>query len=246
MLPADSATERVVPGARAARRSGARRRRPRPRASSYEVSLKFLRGKLAALFALVDREVALAAVAASESVVRVAGTSAPARGLRRLALDAERACQALILLRHPASDLRFLTTALKIIPDLQRMGEVARRIRGRILAWERLHAGWPANVSRLASMCHSQVRLAIGAFAAADVARAQEAIARREMVAALHHVVVSDLLALMMEDSGKRGTGRGLLFIAKQLDGLSDQAANSAQLVLSMVRGSRGEGVELL
>jgi len=246
LLPADSATERVVPGARAVRRSGARRRRPRPRASSYEVSLKFLRGKLAALFALVDREVELAAVAASESASRAAQMCAPARGLRRLALDAERACQALILLHHPASDLRFLTTALKIIPDLQRMGELARRIRGRLVVSEHRHAGGAANLSRLASMCRSQVRLAIGAFAAADVARAQEAIAHRELVSALHHVVVSDLLALMMEDAGKRGTGRGLLFIAKQLDGLSDQAANSAQLVLSMVRGTRGEGMELL
>ena len=234
MLPADNATERAVPGARARPRSGARRRRPR--ASSYEVSLAFLRGKLAALFALVDREVDLTALAASEPAVRGAAISAPARGLRRLALDAERACQALILLRHPASDLRFLTTALKFIPDLRRMGEVARRIRDRLAAWEHLRGGWPANLSRLASMCRSQVRLAIGAFAAADVARAQEAIAQRELVAAVHHMVVSDLLALMMEDSGKRGIGRGLLFIARQLDGLSDQAANAAQLAVSMVQ----------
>jgi len=180
------------------------------------------------------------------SALRPAETGAPARGLRRLALDAERACQRLILLRHPASDLRFLTTALKIIPDLRRMGEVARRIRSTIAASGLSHTGWPANLSRLASTCHSQVRLAIGAFAAADVARAQEAIARRELVAALHHVVVSDLLALMMEDSGKRGTERGLLFIAKQLDGLSEQAANAAGLVFSMNRGARTEEVRVL
>ena len=158
-----------------------------------------------------------------------------------LAREVERACQAILLLRHPASDLRFVTTVLKIVPDLQRTGEIARRIRTRIAAAPAIRAQRPVNFSRLASVCRSQVRLAVGAIALEDVTSAQEAIADRELVAALHHVVINDVLALMLEDEAKRAACSALLFITKQLDALAEQAASAAQLVVSMVRGSSAD-----
>jgi phosphate uptake regulator len=227
------------PGARERPRSGTARRHPRPRASSYDLSLAVLRRKLAALCALVDREVELAAGTFSASAARRRDLRFSLRDLRMLARDAERSCQAILLLRHPASDLRLVTGALKIVPDLQRIGEIARRIRARNRATPR--AGGAVDLGRLASVSRAQVRLAIGSVALEDVAAAQEAIADRESVAARHQVVISDVLALMMEDPAERSACRALLFIVRQLDALTEQAANVAQLVVSMMMGKSAE-----
>jgi phosphate transport system protein len=189
--------------------------------------------RLGALCSTVVREAEATAEGILERDWQDSELASTSRPVGRLARDAERACQRVLAIRHPVGDLRFLTTTLKIVVDLQRMGETCARI-GKALARLPASRVLPASLSQLAGLCLGQVQASIGAFLAIDPVQAGKVIADRELVAASHQRAVTDLLSLMIEDEIHRPFAEGLLSIAKLLDSLGDHAANASELVISI------------
>src|SRR4051812_43091347 len=113
--------------------------------------------------------------------------------------EAERLCNDLIAVRHPATDLRFLTTALKFLTDLRRIAEVSARIAGDAGQLPEDALPGTNNLPQLAGLALAQVRGAIAAFLDLDRARGSGVIADRELLNAAHRRVVSDLFSLMIE-----------------------------------------------
>src|SRR5690349_729357 len=102
---------------------------------TYEAELKDLRDRLLTMGGKVE-----AAIAASvKSVVERDSTLAEKvkesdREVNRLEVEIDDACRRILALRQPAaSDLRFITTALKIVTDLERMGDLAVNIAERAI-----------------------------------------------------------------------------------------------------------------
>src|SRR5258705_12867895 len=160
------------------------------------------------------------------------------REVDSLELAVDETCGRLLVSRHPVGELRFITTALKIVVDLERIGDLAVNIAG--CAIELSHDAEPArmqDLARLAALCHGQVRLALAAFNTGDVRRAQQIIRNDEGVDARYHAFFNELIAFMIEDPRHIRSGNGMLFIAKHLERIADHAVNVAEMAIFLVRG---------
>jgi phosphate transport system protein len=152
----------------------------------------------------------------------------------------DESCRRLIALRQPAaSDLRFITTALKIVVDLERIGDLAVNIAERAIELNQSPPLRPVHdLARLAQLCQSQLRKALDAFVDGDAEKAAAIIGDDDILDALYHTLFNELLGLMMEDPRNIRRASSLLFVAKHLERLGDHVTNVAEMVVYMVRGT--------
>ena len=208
---------------------------------SYDVELDDLRSKLLTLGGKVEAEIALSMRALAERDSKLAEQVLSAdQEVNLLELEVDEGCRRLLALRQPAaSDLRFITTALKIVVDLERIGDLAVNIAERAIDLNQSPALRPVHdLTRLAQLCQAQLRKALDAFVDGDPAKAEEVIKDDDLLDALYHNLFSELLALMMEDPRNIRRANSLLFVAKHLERLGDHATNVAEMVVYMVRGT--------
>ena len=208
---------------------------------SYDSELAGLREKLLTLGGKVESEIATSARALIERDSKLAEEVVAAdRDVNRLEVAVDEDCRRLLALRQPAaSDLRFITTALKIVVDLERIGDLAVNIAERAIDLNQSPPLKPLHdLPRLAELCQKQVRGALDAFVDANVPQAEAVIRDDAMVDALYHTLFNELLALMMEDSKNIRRANSMLFVAKPLERLADHATNVAEMVIYMVKGT--------
>ena len=208
---------------------------------TYDAQLDDLRNKLLTLGGKVETEIAVAMRGLQERDSKLAEQVIAAdREVNRLEVDIDEACRRLLVLRQPAaSDLRFITTALKIVVDLERIGDLAVNIAERALDLNQSPPLKPVHdLGKLAVLCQKQVRGALDAFVDGDVSMAEQVIKDDDLVDSLYHNLFNELLALMMEDSRNIRRANSLLFVAKHLERLGDHATNVAEMVIYMVRGT--------
>ncbi|MGA3230532.1 MAG: phosphate signaling complex protein PhoU, partial [Candidatus Binatus sp.] len=148
-------------------------------------------------------------------------------------------CIGLLALHQPtASDLRFITTGLKITTDLERIGDNAVNICERTLELNEVPQLKPyIDLPRMAEIAQSMVRDSIDAFMRDDTDLADQVIARDDEVDLLNYQVYRELLSYMAEDPHTIGSATRLLFISKYLERIADHATNIAEMVTFMVKG---------
>jgi phosphate transport system protein len=208
---------------------------------SYGADLEELRSKLLTLGGKVEAEIAQSMRALMERDSKLAEEVVGSdREVNLLELEVDESCRRLLALRQPAaSDLRFITTALKIVVDLERIGDLAVNIAERAIDLNQSPPLRPVHdLTRLAQLCQAQLRKALDAFVDADVEKAQTVIKDDDLLDALYHNLLNELLALMMEDPRNIRRANSLLFVAKHLERLGDHATNVAEMVVYMVRGT--------
>ena len=199
----------------------------------YEGELRRLREKLLLMGAkvediihgsirsLTDRDSALA-----EQMIAVD------RKINQLEIDIDEHCMQILARRQPvASDLRFLTTALKLVTDLERMGERVLELNGEPPL--KPYVDLPNMAREVQEMLHE----ALDAFVAADVERAQRIISRDKNVDAYYTQIFRELLTYMMEDPRNIFRATRLQSIAKYLERIGDHVTNVGELVVFMVKG---------
>jgi phosphate transport system protein len=208
---------------------------------SYDAELDGLRTKLLTLGGKVETEIAQGVRALIERDTKMAeGVLGADREVNRLELEVDETCRRLLALRQPAaSDLRFITTALKIVVDLERIGDLAVNVAERAIDLNQSPPLRPVHdLTRLAELCQKQVRAALDSFVDADAAKAEVVIKDDALVDALYHTLFNELLGLMMEDSKNIRRANSLMFVAKHLERLADHATNVAEMVIFMVKGT--------
>ncbi|HXF66534.1 MAG TPA: phosphate signaling complex protein PhoU [Burkholderiales bacterium] len=161
------------------------------------------------------------------------------RQINRLELDVDELCLRILAKRQPvASDLRFLTIALKLVTDLERIGDLGVNICERVIELNLEPALKPyIDLPRMAETVQAMVRDALDAFVAADAARAREVIARDRVVDAYYAQIFRELLTYMMEDPRNIYRAIRAQAIAKYLERIGDHATNLAEMVVFMVMG---------
>ena len=207
---------------------------------SFDAELDRLREMLLTLGGKVESGIARSVKSLIERDSKLAEEVIAAdRDVNRLELDVDETCRRLLALRQPAaSDLRFITTALKIVVDLERIGDLAVNVAERALDLNQSPPLRPVHdLVRLAELCQKQVRAALDAFVEADAAKALVAINDDALVDAIYHTLFNELLGLMMEDSKNIRRANSLMFVAKHLERLADHATNVAEMVIFMVEG---------
>jgi phosphate transport system protein len=150
------------------------------------------------------------------------------------------ACRRILALRQPAaSDLRFITTALKIVVDLERMGDLAVNVAERALDLNRAPPLAPNHdLAKLADLAEAQLKKALDAFVTGDVEKAEVVMRGDELIDALYLKIFNDMIVLMMEDGKNIRRATSLMFAAKHLERFGDHATNLAEMVIYMVRGT--------
>jgi phosphate transport system protein len=137
-----------------------------------------------------------------------------------------------------ATDLRFLTAALKINSDLERMGDLAVTIVERALALMTEPVIRPAiDIPRMAKLTESMVRRSLDAFVRGDAELARSVLLSDDAVDNLRDAIYDELIEYMQEAPANVRPGVNLMFVARNLERLADHATNIAEDVLFLVQG---------
>jgi phosphate transport system protein len=207
---------------------------------AFEQDLRDLREKLLAMGAKVEAHIADSVRALTERDSALADRVVQAdQEVNRLEVQIDETCRRILALRQPAaSDLRLITTALKIVTDLERIGDLAVNIAERSMDLNQVPPLAPyVDTPRLAELAQQQVKKSLDAFVSGDVNKAEEVLQGDDLLDALFLKIFNELLAYMMEDSKNIRRATALMFIAKHLERIGDHAMNVAEMVVYMVRG---------
>ncbi len=148
-------------------------------------------------------------------------------------------CLKLLALRQPAAkDLRFITTAIKINYDLERIGDMAVNMCERVLEINQEPQLKPyIDLPTMAETVQLMVKESLDAFVKEDVELALKVTRDDEKVDQLLDQIFRELLTYMMQDPKTISRATRLLFISKYLERMADHAVNIAELVIFMVEG---------
>jgi len=145
----------------------------------------------------------------------------------------------LLALHQPmAGDLRFLTAAIKINSDLERMGDLAVNIVERAMDLMGRPPMKPlVDIPKMAGLAESMVRKSLNAFVNRDPELARSVLLSDDAVDDLKDTVYQDLIHFMESDPSTVAAGVDLIFVAHNLERIADQATNIAEEVLFLVQG---------
>ena len=145
----------------------------------------------------------------------------------------------LLALRQPAAvDLRFITTALKIVTDLERIGDLAVNIAERSIELNEEPPLKPyIDIPRMATDVSGMVRQALDAFVRRDPDQARAVLEADEAVDQLNVQLFRELLTYMIEEPKNVSRALRITFIAKYLERVGDHATNIAQMVIFLCEG---------
>jgi phosphate transport system protein len=213
---------------------------PRHTNLQFEAELNGLREALLKMGALVQVQIARAIEAlVNRDSAKARETIARDLEVNHLDIETDERCIRLLALYQPAaSDLRLITTGLKITTDLERIGDNAVNICERVLEFNQhpLPTAY-IDIPRMAAVAQSMVQDSLDAFTRGDAALAEQVIARDDEVDSLNDQVYRQLLALMAEDSQTIPRATPILFVAKYLERIADHATNIAEMAVFLIKG---------
>ena len=207
---------------------------------SYDEELAELRARLLTLGGKVESEIAESVRALAERDSKLAEQVLNAdREVNRLEIEIDERCRRLLVLRQPAaSDLRFITTAMKIVTDLERIGDQAVNIAQRALELNREPQLKPyIDLPRMADRAQRMVKESLDAFVAGDTALARQVCAADAEVDALKEQIFRELLTYMMEDPRTVSRAIRVILISRFMERVADHATNIAEMVIYLVEG---------
>ncbi len=145
----------------------------------------------------------------------------------------------LLALHQPmARDLRFLTAAIKINSNLERMGDLAVNIAERSLALIGRPAVKPLiDIPYMARLVESMVHRSLDAFVKRDGELARVVLLSDDEVDDLKKSIYDELIQFMEKDASTVRRAVDLMFVAHNLERIADHATNIAEDVLYLVQG---------
>ena len=145
----------------------------------------------------------------------------------------------LIALRQPkATDLRFITMAMKITTDLERMGDFAVNIAERAIELNEEPVLKPyIDIPKMREIAQGMIRDALNAFVKKDKHLALNVIMRDDQVDDLKRDVLQELALYMAKDPATVSRAMKVSFVAQYLERVADHATNIAEMVIYLVDG---------
>jgi phosphate transport system protein len=154
-----------------------------------------------------------------------------------VAID-ERCLQVLATRQPAARDLRFLTLALKIVTDLERIGDQCRNIASRVIELNQEPPLKPyIDLPRMAEAAAHMVKESLDAFVRGDDELALKVCRDDQFVDDLNEQIQRELLTFMMGDPSTISRAIRVNYLSKCLERIADHATNIAEMVIFMVKG---------
>jgi phosphate transport system protein len=163
------------------------------------------------------------------------------RRIDALESEVERLAVQLIALRAPmADDLREVLTGMKFANTLERVADHAKNIAKRVVEIDQsVHIEPMSVLPAMADVAGEMLHDVLDAFAARDTAAAKAVCERDQVVDDLYNSIFRALVTFMMENPKSISQAAHLLFIAKNLERIGDQATNLAEMVHYAATGER-------
>ncbi|CAL61290.1 Phosphate transport system protein PhoU [Herminiimonas arsenicoxydans] len=208
----------------------------------YDMDLETIRSKVLLMGGLVENQFQDAVssfksgnIAQAEQVIKVD------QDVNRLEVSLDDACSHLIVKRQPAAnDLRTVMATIKVIIDLERIGDEATKIaRSAKSITERgvTTINHYEIIRVMASSAGNMLHDALDAFARLDGKQAIQLIAKDEVVNHEFRSIMRNLITFMMEDPRTISCALDTLWVAKAIERIGDHAKNIAEYVIYIVEG---------
>ena len=212
--------------------------------SRFDQQLALLNRELIEMGALCEEVIAAAAKALMEGDTVLAEQVTPrAAGIDQKERDIESLCLKLLLQQQPvASDLRQISAALKMITDMERIGDQAEDI-AEIVTF--LGGRGAENSALLREMARSAIKMvteSVDAYVRQNTALAEQVIAEDDVVDDYFTRVKKGLIERIAQDPTDGEFALDLLMIAKYFERIGDHAVNIAEWVIFSVTGEHKEG----
>ncbi|WP_428264470.1 phosphate signaling complex protein PhoU [Haliangium sp.] len=206
----------------------------------YEAELREVRERLLRMAGCVERMIADAARALVEGDLELAQRTIEAdETVDSLEVETDEMCLLMLAKRQPlASDLRMITLAMKMVTDLERIGDLAVNISERTMALRSEPRPPVADkIARMAEFAQMMIREAIDAFINRDADRARRVFVRDEEVDDLYREITDGVQLTMHDEPDYVERGVHLNAVAKFLERIADHGTNLAELVVFLVEG---------
>ena len=209
--------------------------------SKFDEQLDTLNRELITMGALCENAIAKSAKALTERDVSLAGTVPDLSAqIDQKERQIEGLCLKLLLQQQPvATDLRVISAALKMVTDMERIGDNSGDIAEIITVAELTAADETEDISAMARAVIKMVTDSVDAFVAQDVAAAQAVIAYDDVVDGYFTKVKKLLIQRVRSAETDAEQALDLLMIVKYLERIGDHAVNIAKWVVFSITGDR-------
>ena len=156
-------------------------------------------------------------------------------------LEIDEECTRILALRHPtASDLRLVMSVIKIIADLERIGDESEKIGflgKRLIREGELKDKLAKNIKFLGKMVKANLRDSLNAFARNDGEAALNVIKGDDEIDEFYESLLREQLTHMMEDPRQIKVSMEVMWVARALERIGDHAKNISEHLLYLVLG---------
>ena len=208
----------------------------------YDSDLEAIRAKVLEMGTLVEEQTSNAIQSLLETDVKLAEKVIKKdEQINDLEVLIDEEASLLIAKRSPAAgDLRNIMMMLKIITDLERMGDEAAKIARsttRIFEDNRMSKSKFNEIKGMAKAVQEMIKTALNSFARLDLTDTIDILEKDKQVDDDYRSTMRELLTFMLEDPRTISMSLESMFIAKSLERIGDHAVNISQSVIYTVKG---------
>jgi len=206
----------------------------------FDEELKELKAKILSMGSMVESQIqgALRALTERDSALarRVIEND---HGVNALDVEVDENCLRMLALHQPAArDLRFITTAMKISTELERMSDLAENIAERAIELNEEPQLKPyIDLPRMGNWTLRMVKESLDSFVNQDAVLARKVCTDDDFVDDLTEQLFRELMSFMIENPQTISRAIRLTFIGKYIERIADHATNVAELVVYLVEG---------
>lgn len=211
----------------------------------FERELELLNNDLIEMGNLIESQINAAITGLIEQNVELAKRVVEGdKEVNAMEKNIESRCLKLLLQQQPvAKDLRFISSALKMITDMERIGDQAEDISEiTILLSDKKYYKQLVHIPQMAQVTATMLRESVDAFVTRDLDLVMKVIATDDTVDDLFNTVKHELIGKIQENSGYSEQAVDLLMVAKYFERIGDHSQNIAEWVYFAITGVHYEG----
>lgn len=206
----------------------------------FEEELQHLKEKLLKMSGLAEEAISSAVKALIDRNCELAQRVVKSDdAINMLEIDIDELCMRLLALYQPqASDLRFITSTMKIVNDLERIGDLAVNIAEQALDLFKASPLKTFNdISKMAKAAQGMLKDSLNAFVNSDSKLAMDVCRRDDEVDNLNQQIFRELLTSMLQDPKAIEKAVDLILVARNLERIADHSTNIGEDVIYIVEG---------
>ena len=212
--------------------------------NSFDMQLRKLNNELIEMGSLIETAIARAYKGLINQNIEIAKENVEFdREIDQKEKEVENICLKLLLQQQPvASDLRLISSAIKMITDMERIGDQAADISElTILMSKTQYIKRLDHIEQMAKATIEMVTTSVDAFVKRDLELARSVFARDDIVDNLFVTIKNDLIELIREDVNNGEQAIDLIMVAKYFERIGDHADNVADWVIFSIVGHHEE-----